>query len=158
MVFLLLKTIHVLSSTVLFGTGMGTAFHMWFTHLRGDVRAIASTARNVVLADWIFTATSGILQPVTGFAMALDAGYDLRASWLVAAYGLYAIAGACWIPVVLLQMRVARLAEGCAESGSALPDEYYRAMRTWFLLGWPAFAGLVVVFWLMVAKPDLWNG
>ena len=153
--FLLLKTLHILSSTLLFGTGLGTAFHMWATHLRGDVRAIAVTARNVVLADWLFTATSGVVQPVTGFAMAIVAGYDLRAPWLVTAYGLYVVAGACWVPVVVLQMRVARIASVCAASGIALPSEYDRAMRLWFLLGWPAFIALVGVFWLMVAKPDL---
>jgi uncharacterized membrane protein len=154
--FLLLKTLHILSSTLLFGTGLGTAFHMWATHLRGDVRAIAATARNVVLADWLFTATSGVVQPVTGFAMAIVAGYDLTAPWLVIVYGLYIVAGACWVPVVILQMRVARIASACATSGAALPSEYDRAMRLWFLLGWPAFVALVAVFWLMVAKPDLW--
>lgn len=151
--FLLLKTLHVLSSTLLFGTGLGTAFHMWATHLRGDVRAIASTARNVVLADWLFTATSGVVQPVTGIAMVLQAGYDPMAPWLVMAYGLYLLAGACWLPVLFLQMRIARIAACCAVEGTPLPPEYHRAMRTWFWLGWPAFLALIAVFWLMVAKP-----
>jgi uncharacterized membrane protein len=156
MEFQLLKTLHILSSTLLFGTGLGTAFHMWATHLRGDVRAIASTARNVVLADWLFTATSGVVQPVTGFVMALIGGHDLASSWLIVTYCVYAVAGCCWFKVVQLQLRVAGIAARAAAGGIPLPPEYYRVMRTWFWLGWPAFLGLLGVFWLMVAKPDLW--
>jgi uncharacterized membrane protein len=152
----LLKTLHILSATVLFGTGLGTAFHMWMTHRRGDVRAIASTARNVVLADWLFTATSGIVQPATGVALAMTLGYDLASPWLIATYGLYGIAGACWLAVVFLQLRVARVAAQCATAGTELPDDYHRAMRAWFWLGWPAFFSLIGVFYLMVEKPDLW--
>ena len=154
--YALLKTFHILSATLLFGTGIGSAFHMWMTHLRGDVRAIAVVARNVVLADWLFTATSGVAQPITGFAMIWQAGFDPLASWLIVAYGLYIVAGACWLPVVLIQIHVARIAARCAAEGRPLPPEYRTYMRRWFVLGWPAFVGLLAVFWLMVAKPDLW--
>jgi uncharacterized membrane protein len=154
--FHVIKTLHILSSTILFGTGLGTAFHMWVTHRRGDVRAIAATARNVVFADWLFTATSGVVQPATGFAMVLMAGYDPTAPWLVATYVLYAVAAACWLCVVRLQIRVADIARRSVATGSSLPPEYHRTMRLWFWLGWPAFVGLVGVFWLMVRKPVLW--
>jgi uncharacterized membrane protein len=153
---LILKALHVLSATLLFGTGLGTAFHMWATHLRGDVRAIAVTARNVVLADWLFTATSGVVQPLTGAVLIWSAGYDPLSPWLVATYVLYVIAGACWLVVVRLQLRVAAIAARCASEESPLPPEYRRAMRRWFWLGWPAFIGLVAVFYLMVAKPEPW--
>jgi uncharacterized membrane protein len=156
MLFHVVKTLHIVSSTVLFGTGFGTAFHMWATHLRGDVRAIAVTARNVVLADWLFTATSGVAQPVTGFAMVRMAGYDPLASWLVATYALYAVAAACWFAVVRLQIMIADIAHRSVAAGTPLPPEYHRAMRLWFWLGWPAFLGLIGVFWLMVTKPDFW--
>jgi uncharacterized membrane protein len=156
MEFLILKTVHVLSSAVLFGTGLGTAFHMWVTHRRGDVRAIAATARNVVRADWLFTATSGVVQPVTGLGLILLAGYDPAASWLVVTYALYAFAGTCWLVVVLLQIQVAAIARQCAADGAALPEAYHHAMRAWFWLGWPAFLSLIVVYWLMIAQPQLW--
>ena len=154
--FLLLKTLHVLSATLLFGTGLGTAFHMWVTHRRGDVRAIAVTAANVVQADFLFTTPAGIVQPVTGFAMMWLAGFDPLAPWLVASYALYAMAGLCWLPVVVIQLRVARIAQRADRDGVALPAGYHAAMRAWFWLGWPAFLGLIAVFWLMVAKPALW--
>ena len=117
--YLLLKTLHVLSATVLFGTGLGTAFHMWVTHRRGDVRAIAVTAANVVQADFLFTTPAGIVQPVSGFAMMWLAGFDPLAPWLVASYALYALAGLCWLPVVAIQLRVARIAQRADRDGVA---------------------------------------
>jgi uncharacterized membrane protein len=154
--YLVIKTLHILSATLLFGTGLGTAFHMWMTHLRRDARAVAVTARNVVLADWSFTATSGVVQPVSGVVLVMLQGYDPMTSWLLVSYALYLIAGACWLRVVALQMRVARIAACCVAEAVPLPAAYFRAMDAWFWLGWPAFIGLLGVFWLMVAKPELW--
>lgn len=154
--YLWLKWAHVLSSTILFGTGIGTAFQMWFAHRRGDPTAIAAVARNVVLADWLFTLPAGIVQPATGIALAINGGIDPFASWLVATYALYLLAFVCWVPVVVLQLRVRDLAEAAVDSGSTLPAEYTQSMRIWFALGWPAFLALMLVFLLMIAKPDLW--
>ena len=151
-----LKWLHILSATVLFGTGLGTAFHLWATHLRGDVRAIASAARNTVLADWLFIATSGVVQPVSGLVMVRIAGLDWLESWLVATYFLYTIAAGCWVRVVGLQYRIRALAEAASANESPLPPEYHAAIRLWFVLGWPAFVSLVLVFALMVMKPVLW--
>jgi uncharacterized membrane protein len=154
--YLLLKWMHVLSSTVLFGTGIGTAVQMLLAHRQGDPRVIAAVARNVVLADWLFTLPAGIIQPATGLGLAAMSGIDLGASWLVLTYALYAVALACWLPVVGLQIRMRDLADEAVAAGTALPAAYHRAMRQWFLLGWPAFIGLAVVFMLMIAKPQLW--
>ncbi len=154
--YLWIRWVHILSATILFGTGLGTAFHMFATHLRGDVNAIAAMARNTVLADWLFTTVAGIVQPLTGLLMIRLAGYDPLESWLVATYALYAVAGICWLKVVQLQYRMRRLAVRAAENGDALPPEYHAAMRLWFILGWPAFVSLVIVFALMVMRPELW--
>ena len=154
--YLWLKWLHILSSTVLFGTGIGTAFQMWFAHVRGDVRGIAIVTRNVVVADWSFTLPAGILQPVTGLALAMQVGIDLTASWLVVSYVLYFLAFVCWAPVVVLQIRARNLAARAIALNQPLPPDYYSAMRLWFALGWPAFIALIVIYLLMVAKPDLW--
>lgn len=154
--YLWLKWLHILSSTMLFGTGIGTAFQMWFVHLRGDVRGIAIVTRNVVLADWLFTLPAGILQPITGLALALQSGLDPTASWLVVTYALYLLAFVCWVPVVVLQIRARDLAARAVAANQPLPPDYYSAMRLWFALGWPAFIALIVIYLLMVAKPDLW--
>jgi uncharacterized membrane protein len=151
-----LKLVHIVSATVLFGTGLGTAFHMWMAHLSRDARAVAIVARNVVLADAIFTTPSVVVQPASGIALLLMAGYDPFSSWLVATYVLYIVAGGCWLVVVWLQLRIRDLARVAAMSKGELPAEYHRRMWLWFTLGWPAFAAVVAIFWLMVTKPDLW--
>ncbi|WBV44846.1 DUF2269 domain-containing protein [Pseudoroseomonas cervicalis] len=151
-----LKWAHIVSSTLLFGTGLGTAFHGWMAHRSGDARYAAAVGRSVVLADWLFTAPAVVVQPVTGVLLALTAGFPLTSSWLVAALILYALVGACWLPVVWLQIRLHRMAEQAAASGQALPPLFHRYARFWFLLGWPAFLGVLLIFWLMIAKPTLW--
>jgi len=151
-----IKIVHVISSTVLFGTGLGTAFQMWMAHRGGEVRAIATVARNVVWADAAFTTPAVIAQPLTGFALVYLAGADPLASWLVAAYVLFVLTGACWLPVVWIQLQTRDLAAAAAASGEPLPPRYFRLMRWWFWLGWPAFSAVLAIFWLMVAKPDLW--
>ncbi|MES3108309.1 DUF2269 family protein [Sphingomonas aurantiaca] len=151
--YLLLKTAHILSSTLLFGTGLGTAFHGFMANRSGDLAARRIVNRNVVIADWLFTTPAVILQPVTGVWLARIAGYPLTTDWLAVAIVLYLFVGACWLPVVGIQIEMRRIVDRLAD-GEGLPARYFTLSRTWFLLGWPAFAGVLAIFWLMVAKPD----
>lgn len=151
---LLLKLIHVLSAAVLFGTGMGIAFFMVMAARSRDPALIAPVARMVVVADFLFTATAVVVQPLSGVGLVRLYGYDLMEPWLLAAYGLYLLVGACWLPVVWIQHRLARLAIASAAAGEGLPPAWGRLYRLWFLLGWPAFAGVVAIYWLMLARPS----
>lgn len=154
-VYFLVKCIHIVSSTILFGFGAGTAWYFWNAHLTGDPALIARVGRMVVKADWIFTASSGVVQPASGLILVHFLGYSLIETWLIASYALYLLAFACWVPVVWLQIKATRLAEASLMSGAPLGADYRRTMHLWFALGWPAFLGLMGVFWLMVAKPTL---
>jgi uncharacterized membrane protein len=150
----LLKLIHVLSGATLFGTGMGIAFFMvWANRTRKPV-VVAEVGRMVVIADMMFTATAVVLQPLTGLALVRLQGYGLTEPWLLAAYALYLLTGACWLPVVWIQQRLARMASLAAEAGQPLPVEYDHLYRIWFALGWPAFAAVVGIYWLMLTKPN----
>ena len=151
--YLWIKWLHILSATVLFGTGIGTAFFKWITDRSGDVRAIRIVTERVVLADWMFTAPTGILQPTTGIALAVLAGYPLLSGWVAYALLLYALAGACWLVVVWLQLRMRDLARLADDGNTPLPPQYWRYARVWFWLGVPAFCALLAVYWLMVFKP-----
>jgi len=153
--YLWLKWIHVVSATLLFGAGLGTAFFKWNADRKGDVRAQAVVMRTVVLADWIFTAPTIVIQLVTGLWMAYLAGYPMDRGWLFWSLLLFLLAGACWLPVVWLQIKMRALAETAARSGMPLPVQYEGYKRIWFRLGVPAFSGLLVVFYLMVFKPSL---
>lgn len=153
MEYLIVKWLHILSSTFLFGTGIGSAFYMLFTSISRDVRAIAVVSRHVVLADWIFTATTVVIQPVTGIYLIYLAGFPWQSKWIMWSIGLYFLAGACWLPVVWIQMRMRDMAQMAARDNTELPQQYWRYLRIWTVLGIPAFFALMVVFWLMVAKP-----
>ncbi|MFL6720151.1 MAG: DUF2269 family protein [Burkholderiaceae bacterium] len=153
MEYVLVKWLHILSSTFLFGTGIGSAFYMLFTSLSRDVRATAVVVRHVVLADWLFTTPTIIIQPLTGFYLIHLAGYPLTSRWIMWTIALYLLAGACWLPVVWLQIRMRGFAQDAVKAGTELPPIYWRYLRYWVVLGIPAFFALVVVFYLMVAKP-----
>ncbi len=153
MIYLWLKWIHILSSTLLFGTGLGIAFFLWIAHRRGNAHAIAATARTVVLADTCFTAPAVVVQFGTGLWLARILGLPLTQGWVACALALFVLVGACWLPVLWLQVRARDLAIAAARDGTPLPPAYFRAMRWWFWLGWPAFLSVMAIFWLMVFKP-----
>jgi uncharacterized membrane protein len=156
--YLTLKWLHILSSTVLFGTGIGTAFqmvHAFAAHARhgGGAGIVHAVSAGVVRADWIFTTPAGVIQPATGLALIHLAGWSWGEPWLLATYALYLLAFACWLPVVGLQIRIRDMTAGLPDP-APVPPAVWRLFRIWFVLGWPAFAALVAVFWLMVSKPQ----
>jgi uncharacterized membrane protein len=152
-VYLWLKWLHVVSSTVLFGTGAGIAFFFLRAQRAGDVRVIAAVSRDVVLADAVFTASAVLTQPISGLLLIKTAGYPLSLPWIWGSLVLYCAIGCLWLPVVWLQIKMRDLASAAARAGESLPPLYYRYYRWWFAFGWPAFIGVLVIFWLMVAKP-----
>jgi uncharacterized membrane protein len=151
--YLTLKWLHVLSSTLLFGTGVGSAFYMYFASRTRDARVVAAVTRYVVIADWLFTATTLVFQPLSGFWMAYLAGIPFTARWLSASVALYLLAAACWLPVAWMQVRMRDMAQAARDAAAPLPPRYWLCLRRWVALGIPAFVALVVVFWLMVVKP-----
>ncbi|MBI2413066.1 MAG: DUF2269 domain-containing protein [Deltaproteobacteria bacterium] len=153
MPYLILKYIHVISSTILFGTGVGSAFYMLRANLSKDVPSIYFASRNVVLADWLFTTPAVVIQPLTGFLMMREAGYSMTDAWILWSIFLYAVAGAAWLPVVWIQMRMRAFARAAYESKKPLTRAYWRLALAWVALGCAAFPALVVVFLLMVFKP-----
>lgn len=151
--YFLLKWLHVIGAAVLLGTGAGIAFFMLMAHRSGDVAVIAGTARIVVVADFLFTATAVVAQPLTGAALASVVGYSLGEGWIVLSILLYLFTGAFWLPVVWMQLRIRDIAVVAARNGTVLPATYYRLFRAWFAFGFPAFAAVLAIFWLMIARP-----
>lgn len=147
-----LRLIHILSATVLFGTGLGIAYFMWRADRSRDLTVIAAIARQVVVADWLFTGTAVVIQPATGVLLVILGGYNPWEPWLVATYGLYAVTGVCWLPVVWLQIQMSELATTADRRHEPLPEAYQHYMRIWFVLGWPAFAAVIAIYFLMVFR------
>jgi uncharacterized membrane protein len=152
--YVTVKWLHILSSTFLFGTGIGSAFYLLFATISRDIRAIAVVTRIVVLADWLFTSTTVIIQPLTGYILIRLAGFPMNSRWIVWSVILYVIAVACWLPVLWLQMKLKELSRSAADSNASLPDAYWRYFKYWVLLGIPAFFAFLAIFYLMVAKPS----
>jgi uncharacterized membrane protein len=156
MIYLVLKYLHVVGAAVLLGTGAGIAFFMLRAHLTGDAVIVAAVTRIVVLADFLFTATAVIAQPVTGIALAHHSGYSLAESWVVISIALYLVTGAFWIPVVWIQIRMRDLASESIASKGPLPARYHILFRIWFAFGFPAFGAVMAIFWLMISRPSIW--
>jgi uncharacterized membrane protein len=153
---LTLKVIHVIGAAVLFGTGLGIAFFILMAHRTRDPAVIAATARIVVIADAVFTATAAIVQPLSGVALAGAVGYTLSESWIVVSIALYVLVGLCWLPVLWIQIQMRNIAAYAALHGAKLPAGYFSLFRVWFALGWPAFAAMLGIFAIMVWKPEFW--
>jgi len=153
--YLALKFLHVIGAAVLLGTGAGIAFFMLLAHRTGDAATVASVARIVVIADFVFTATAVVVQPITGGLLAWIVGYSLLDGWILLSIALYLLTGAFWLPVVWMQMRMRDLAAEAVREAKPLPAQYHRLFRLWFAFGFPAFGAVVAIFWLMIAKPQL---
>lgn len=152
---LILRWLHVLGACTLLGTGAGIAFFMVMAHRSADLRIIAHTAGVVVLADLLFTTTAVVVQPVTGALLAHALGWSLWEGWILLSLGLYLLTGLFWLPVVWIQIRLRNLARAATATGAELPATYYRLFRIWFACGFPAFAAVLAIVWLMLARPDL---
>jgi uncharacterized membrane protein len=155
MLYFFLKYLHVIGAAVLLGTGAGIAFFMLAAHLRGDPAVIAGVARIVVLADFVFTATAVVAQPITGVALAYNVGYSLSDGWIVLSLLLYVVTGAFWLPVVWMQAQMRDLALAAVRDGTPLPARYHQLFWTWFAFGFPAFAAVLGIFWLMISRPPI---
>ena len=155
MTYFILKFLHVIGAAVLLGTGAGIAFFMLLGHFTGKPAVVAAIARIVVIADFLFTATAVVAQPVTGIALAWHMGWSLWEGWIALSIGLYLVTGAFWLPVVWMQMRIRDLAAEAAATGQPLPPQYHRLFWWWFAFGFPAFGAVIAIFWLMIAKPSL---
>jgi uncharacterized membrane protein len=151
----LLRWLHVVGATLLFGTGLGIAFFMALAHRTRDPAVVAHVAGTVVIADGLFTATAAVAQPITGYALARLVGWPLTEDWVLVSLILYAVTGAFWLPVLWVQRRMRDLARAAAAAGEPLPPAYHRLFRIWFACGWPAFLSVLAILWLMTAKPSI---
>jgi uncharacterized membrane protein len=154
-IYFVIKYLHVLGAIVILGTGSGIAFFMLMAHLSKNADFTARTGAVVVIADTIFTLSAIIAQPITGMELMIVQSTSIREHWLLAALALYVLAGLFWIPVVFMQVEMRDLARAAADKNEPLPPRYFALFRRWFLFGIPGFGSVMIILWLMIAKPDL---
>ena len=155
MIYEILLFLHVIGAAVLLGTGAGIAFFMVISNRSQDPALVAHVAGIVVLADTLFTATAALAQPVTGLLLARVVGWPVFEGWVALSLGLYVVVGVFWLPVVWMQIRMRNLARAAQHAGGPLPDAYHRLYRWWFAFGFPAFAAVLAIVWLMLTKPGI---
>jgi uncharacterized membrane protein len=155
MTYFILKYLHVMGAVILLGTGAGIAFFMLMAHVTCKAATVAAVARIVVIADFVFTATAVVAQPITGLMLTWHSGYAVTDAWIFWSIVLYAVTGAFWLPVVWMQMQMRDLAQQAATEGADLPRRYHMLFRWWFAFGFPAFAAVLAIFWLMIARPQV---
>ena len=148
-----LRLLHVLSASVLFGTRLGGAFYLWRADRGGDMAVIGSVASNVVVAEALVITPAVIVQLGTGLALAQTLGLPLATPWLAGGLALFAAIGVVWVPLVWLELRIARLAAGQADGVGRGPAPWARHMRLWHALEWPVLALVIGIFALMVFRP-----
>ena len=153
MEYLTLKCVHIISATLLFGTGLGSAFYMLMANRSKDIASIAFATRFVVIADWLFTMPAVIVQLVSGIALMHVTGYSLAHQWIHWGLVLYFFVGICWLPVVWMQINMRNIARVALQSNTPLPARYWQLSHWWMILGCLAFPAVIVVFYLMVFKP-----
>ena len=151
--YFLVKYLHVLGAIVILGTGTGIAFFMLMAHRSRDTAFIARTAATVVIADMLFTLTAIILQPVSGGVLMALSQTAFAERWLAASLGLYVVAGLFWIPVIFMQIEMRNLARKAQAEGLPLPPRYFALFRRWCWFGIPGFGSVMIILWLMIAKP-----
>ena len=151
--YFFVKYLHVLGAIVILGTGTGIAFFMLMAHRSGDAAFIARTAATVVIADMLFTLTAVLLQPVTGGILMLLSSTAVTERWMATSLGLYAVAGLFWVPVIFMQIEMRDLARAAVAQSQPLPSRYFALFRRWFLFGIPGFGSVMLILWLMIAKP-----
>lgn len=150
--YLWVKLLHILGATVLFGTGMGTAFFMLKAYLSSNEAAIVETSKHVVLADWLFTTPAIVIQLTSGIWLTQKLDISFDSVWFLTVISLYVFVGACWIPVVWIQIRIRDLVREGANK-----DEYKSLMKAWIALGIPAFSAVLVLLYLMVFRYGAYN-
>ncbi|MBI5323041.1 DUF2269 domain-containing protein [Bradyrhizobium sp.] len=151
--FHVIQYVHALGAIVILGTGIGIAFFMLMAHRSADPAFIAKTAEVAVIADFLFTLSAVLLQPVTGGLLMWLSSTSITEGWLMTALGLYLIAGLFWVPVIFMQIEMRDLARTAVVKGAPLPPRYFTLFRRWVLCGIPGFGAVMIILWLMFVKP-----
>ena len=151
--YFIIKYLHVLGAIVILGTGSGIAFFMLMAHRSRDATFIARTASTVVFADMLFTLSAVIAQPITGGVLMILSSTSPAEAWLATSLALYAVAGLFWVPVIFMQIEMRNLARVAVEKSQPLPARYFALFRRWFVFGIPGFGSVMIILYLMIAKP-----
>ncbi len=150
MLYQVLKLIHILSATLMIGTGLGSAFFLFLTYKGRNVQNLRHVVKLVIRADKYFTAPSVIIQLITGILLSniLELTYS-RWFWIVLSTSL--VIFILWLRAAFIQVWLSRQ----LLQSEVLTPEFHQNMRLWILLGVPSFALSIFIYYMMVFKAFL---
>jgi uncharacterized membrane protein len=144
--------VHITSLILLLGVGGGSAFYKFMADRSGNIEVIVHTNKMVVLADWIFTIPSALLQPLTGVMLMNLLNISFWTPWLFGSIILYAFAGLLWLIAVYLQICMKRMAVKVQKEKGFLGENYFKLVKYWTVLGIFSFLAMAGILVLMVFK------
>ena len=147
-----LITLHIISVILLLGVGGGSAFYKFMSDRSGNLEVIVHTNKMVVLADWLFTTPSVLLQPITGLMLANLMGYSFDELWLLLSVTLYVFSTLLWLVAVWLQIKMKKMARSAVEQKVNLGEAYAKLVNYWIWLGVFSAFSMGTVFYLMIYK------
>ncbi len=148
--YFLLKLIHILSATLMIGTGLGSAFYLYLTYKKSAVQTVKEVLNFVILADTIFTTPSVIIQLITGIMLSDLLGL-LYTDWFWLVLAVSVIVLVLWLRAAFIQFKLKKL----LEEENKLSPKFHHLMNIWFILGVPSFGGAIYLYYLMVYRAFL---
>lgn len=146
--YLTLKIIHILSATIMIGTGLGSAFYLFVSYKTALFTTVKDVLKIVIIADLIFTTPSVIVQLVTGLMLADRLNLtNTRWYWVVLSISFLVLV--LWLGAVVIQYRLKRI----IIDKKSLPALFDKLMSIWFYLGVPSFGLAIFLYYLMIYKP-----
>lgn len=153
MLYDLAKFLHVTGVAMLMGNITVTAIWKFFADRDGRPEVLGFAQKLVTYTDWSMTFWGVILLMASGYYMAISADFNLRQGWLFWSQVLFVLAGMIWLLLIVpIQMKQARLAK--AFSAADVGEEYRALSKRWLVWGLTSTVPLVIVTWLMLAKPS----
>jgi len=151
-----IKFVHVVAAAAMFGTWLCIAVFMLLAHRSGNPSVVAVTSRFAVSAEKIVMIAAIASQPIGGFALAWAIGISpFDEFWVEVSLALYVVVVLAWLAVLRIEIRIRDATKQAALDGVPLPEAYWGLFRLYSVLVWPALAGMIALFLLMVWQPRL---
>ena len=155
-VILALKFVHVLFAAIMFGAWLAAACFMVFARRSGNTSVVALVSLFVVRIELFVVAPAMVLQPITGFPLEAVIGLsNVDNFWIDSSIVLYAIVVLAWLGALRVEFVIRRMARQASLGGTKLGKDYRRLFRIWSGLAALIFAGLVLLYLLMIWQPRL---
>lgn len=148
--------VHVTAATLFFANAVVGMLWESRSLASGRKEVILHTYATVAWLDARFSSPLIVLSLVAGLSLSFMMGDLWEIGWLSLSFVLFLLSGLIWVASdIPTQYKVKRLMAALDPADQALPEELIRLFRQRWWIGLAGVAPLVIVFALMVYKPDI---